>query len=100
MKGTTMSYIDIHPKTFCEDLQQHVAEVIFTKLDGETRTMRCTLMKEYLPASRDPAKVQAFHEQQERTLGGTTITVWDVDARGWRSFRADRVISAQITNVG
>ena len=40
-----MTYVEINPKQFCEDLSRHVAEVIFVKLNGETRKMRCTLIQ-------------------------------------------------------
>lgn len=100
-----MNYVNVDPKALCEDLQMRVVEITYDKNDGEPQTMRCTLVKSLLPEKRDPLKVQEFHEFQEKSLNPTgdprsqVITVWDIDNHGWRSFRIDRIRSAQMTNV-
>ena len=66
-------------------LQNSVLTVTFEKVDGTERVMRCTLISQYLPEEhRNKAPMLT-----ETTP--TTISVWDVEASGWRSFRIDNV---------
>ena len=69
-----------------EILKKGECEVVFTKKNGEERQMVCTLHPDYLPV-------------QEEGEGGSkkppnddVVTVWDVEAEGWRSFRIDSII--------
>ena len=74
------------------DLRTNVVEVIFTKLNGETRKMRATLSPQYVPKEDHTETVnQLLNEDTEKK----SMAVWDIDAKGWRSFRIDRVISVQ-----
>jgi hypothetical protein len=80
------------------DLQQilvgTVATVVFTKTDGSTREMKCTLIPEYLPAGGSSGQ-QLLTEQSN----SNTMTVWDLDNNAWRSFRVDTVNSiSTLTN--
>lgn len=58
-------------------------EVVFTKkTDGTTRVMRCT------------ANDQSGKRQPESLRSGvpdTLITVFDTEAKGWRSFYSDNI---------
>ena len=79
------------------DLRNQVAEVIFTKLDGNIRKMRATLRPEYLPKTIEEDRVETGFEGEDNP---NVVAVWDIDAKGWRSFRIDRVISIQaVTTV-
>jgi hypothetical protein len=50
--------------------------------------MECTLNPELLPAQTD------LEEQvQKKTPNPDVLAVWDLDAKGWRSFRYDSIIS-------
>jgi hypothetical protein len=73
-----------------ELLQKSVVEVTFTKLNGDRRVMTCTLMPDRLPPAKaeDPLSLKKIREINE-----AVISVWDVNAAGWRSFRLDRVES-------
>lgn len=75
------------------DLRENVIEVVFTKVNGENRTMHCTLRKEFLPESykSDEQEEKKFH-----TTNPETLAVWDVQNRGWRSFKIDSITYAQI----
>jgi hypothetical protein len=57
--------------------------VTFNKINGDKRVMTCTLQEGVVPkATKDPAsqkKVQKINEEVQ--------VVWDVNAKGWRSFR-------------
>lgn len=78
-------------------LSECLVEVTFLKLDGDERTMTCTLLQEHLPeANRD----DKLSQTKIRNLEEKVIVVWDVNAKGWRSFRYDRVKKvAEIENL-
>lgn len=67
-------------------LKESVANVVFTKADGSTRTMRCSLRPEDLPPV-ESGKVDGSTRKQSTEV----VSVWDLDAQGWRSFRIDSV---------
>lgn len=76
-------------------LSNELVEVTFDKLNGDERTMICTLNKEYLPK---PEKEDPLSQTKIRNLEEKSIVVWDNTAQGWRSFRYDRIKKvAQIT---
>lgn len=82
--------------TLLEDLRNSVVEVTFTKVDGTRRSMRCTLMNDYLPEihKTNPAeqeKEKTFHKENP-----DVIAVWDLQNGGWRSFRVDSVEYVQV----
>jgi hypothetical protein len=66
-------------------LSQGVYEVTFTKVDGETRVMPCTLASSHLP----PAPMKEKKVIKEEKLD--TISVWCTDKKEWRSFRVMNV---------
>jgi hypothetical protein len=65
-------------------LNNDVLTVTFTKVNGEERVMRCTLLTEYLPGGTAAPQLL-----QENT--GDTISVWDTEVNAWRSFRLSSV---------
>lgn len=75
-----------------EMLQNSVTTVVFTKVDGTEREMNCTLLAEYLP-NQETDKQQLLTENATRTENPNTISVWDLDNNGWRSFRIDSIKS-------
>jgi len=79
--------------TLLKDLKENVCDIQFTKVNGEKRNMRCTLMREHLP---DNADVVHLDEQHKKPENLNVIAAWDVQAGGWRSFRIDSVEYAQI----
>jgi hypothetical protein len=69
-------------------LRNNVVTVTFTKVNGEERTMKCTLMAEYMPnASKNNGQV-LLQESESKA-----VSVWDTEVNGWRSFRVDSVKS-------
>lgn len=66
-----------------------VYEVTFTKVDGETRVMPCTLESSHLP----PAPMKEKKVLKEEKLD--TISVWCTDKKEWRSFRVMNVTSVK-----
>lgn len=82
--------------TLLEDLRNNIVEVTFTKVNGERRSMRCSLMSEYLP---EVHKTNPAEQEKEKTFhreNPDVLAVWDVQNGGWRSFRIDSVEYVQI----
>lgn len=75
-----------------KDLRENVVEVLFVKVGGEERRMRCSLREEILPKSyaNDKAEEIQFHQKNP-----DVISCWDIEKQGWRSFRIDSVLYAQ-----
>ena len=70
-------------------LRKGECEVIFRKKDGSEREMLCTLHPDYLPQT-DREDGQSASRS---TATEETVTVWDIEASAWRSFRIDSIIS-------
>jgi hypothetical protein len=68
--------------------------VVFEKKDGTERSMRCTLMESLLP------EYEMTAQKPSHRRSTSTISVWDLDNHGWRSFRVDSVISFGNTMKG
>ena len=62
-----------------------VCEVTFTKVNGEVRTMPCTLDSSLLP----PAPLKEHHST--KLYKPETLSVWCLDKMEWRSFRVANV---------
>ena len=73
-----------------ELLKTSIVDVVFRKLNGEKRVLKCTLYHSYLPVTDGPIK--------ESKENDTSLAVWDLEANGWRSFRYDSVISYGFKN--
>lgn len=71
--------------TLGEHLKNGVVTVVFEKLDGSLREMRCTLKPESLP------QLLQESETPRRAVNDDVMAVWDLDNGGWRSFRLDSV---------
>ena len=67
-----------------EKAKNGIITVRFTKVNGDERTMKCTLLSEYLPNQTDI-------EEKTTQTNDNVLAVWDVEANGWRSFRVDSV---------
>jgi hypothetical protein len=74
-------------------LEQNVLVVDFTKLNGDKRVMTCTLREDIKPAA---TKTDTMSQKKVREISDAVVSVWDVNAKGWRSFRYDRINSIKI----
>lgn len=72
-------------------LRDRVCEVTFTKVNGEVRTMPCTLRADLVPAYERKTPVKEATEKESATL-----SVWCIDKQAWRSFRIDSVTDFKI----
>lgn len=69
-----------------QKLQNKPQVVTFRKIStGETRRMLCTLEEAKLP------KLVGSNHRKNMDV----LTVWDIEAEGWRSFRLDTVIDVK-----
>lgn len=76
-----------------EALKNHECTVTFTKVNGETRVMPCTLKEDVIP--KPPADV-ASKSTVKRHENQNVVSVWCTDKKEWRSFRVDNVLDLEI----
>jgi hypothetical protein len=77
-------------------LEHNVVTVDFLKLNGDRRVMTCTLRSDIKPPA---TKDDAISQKAVRETSDAVVSVWDVNAQGWRSFRYDRVTKVEVSNV-
>ena len=73
-------------------LLKNVCDVRFTKVDGTTRDMRCTLKEDLLP---EPVASDTEINRNRKPNDAVQV-VWDLDKKAWRSFRIDSVLEMQL----
>lgn len=78
------------------DLRENVVEVTFTKNNGDTRHMVCTLMNKFLPPM--PPDGQRHLDEKSRSYP-ELVVAWDVQNNGWRSFHIDSVVPGSVQTV-
>lgn len=71
-------------------LSKNAVSVVFIKKDGTERTMRCTLKADLLPVH------EIKEDKKDRKISVNTIAAYDLDAKGWRSFRVDSIKSINL----
>lgn len=76
-------------------LEHNVLIVDFTKLNGDARKMTCTLREDIKPRA---TKADPLSQKAVRETTDVVISVWDVNAKGWRSFRYDRVNGVELVD--
>jgi len=64
--------------------------IVFTKKDGTSREMRCTLKEAKIPADKQP-KSQASDSTTAGQGNDSAVRVFDTSISEWRSFRWDSV---------
>ena len=76
-----------------ETLRKEVLEVTFKKLNGDERKMPCTLITSFLPPAK---KDDPMTQKKVREVSDKVCAVWAVEAKGFRSFRYDRVTKVEV----
>ncbi len=88
-------WTDDEPEVFTSDeskewikglLKDGVVEVTFTKADGTERVMKCTLKDEVISEHWIPKNTES-----QRKFSDDALPVFDVESKGWRSFRWDSI---------
>jgi hypothetical protein len=69
-------------------LRSNIVTVTFTKVNGDERVMTCTLLSEHIPNAPTTNGEVVLKETTN-----STVSVWDINANGWRSFRVENVKS-------
>ena len=70
-------------------LKEDVCRVTFKKVNGDTRLMYCTLKSDFLPENDRMINEAGFEPTKQ--VNEKVLAVWDIDVKGWRSFRIDSV---------
>ena len=76
-------------------LEQNVLVVDFNKISGDKRVMTCTLREDMKPPA---TKTDTMSRKKVREMSDAVVNVWDVNAKGWRSFRYDRINAVEIVD--
>ena len=69
-------------------LNHHECEVKFEKADGSLRFMKCTLQPNLVPVTKGTQKPK----------NKDCLTVFDTEAKGWRTIKFDKLISYTVQN--
>jgi predicted RNase H-like nuclease len=75
-----------------QQLREGEVVVEFTKVNGDYRKMTCTLQEGVVP---EATKTDTLSQKKVREVSPEVCVVYDVNAKGWRSFRWDSVIDAK-----
>jgi hypothetical protein len=93
--NTISNWTDKELQTFQEwlvgVLKQNAATIIFKKVDGSERTMHCTLQPDLLP------KTELREDSTQRKKPEGVLSVYDITASSWKSFKIKNVISVHLT---
>ena len=73
-------------------LKSNTVTVTFTKQDGTERVMNCTLDPLMLPEA--PVVTEG---KKERKVNDSVMAVYDIDAKGWRSFKIKSIKHISLT---
>ena len=74
-------------------LHSNICTITFTKKNGDERVMKCTLDEQHFPAIQK----EAAEVSEVRQKSAEALSVFDVEAQGWRSFRWDSIIRLEMT---
>ncbi len=84
----------IDKATLKDRLTKCAAKVVFRKTDGTMREMTCTLMENFVPSNDEPVIRHLPRAENDKVLA-----VWDLDNKGWRSFRLDSIDTIEYIGV-
>jgi hypothetical protein len=100
---------DLTREDIVELLLNDVATVTFTKADGTERVMKCTLLQKVLEdrlgikleteselLATDVKPVDPVDLPPLPQVNQNIVSVFDIDANGWRSFRLDSIKSIDV----
>lgn len=93
-----------------EELQKMLVEneciVEFTKVNGEVRSMPCTLRADLIPqpevkvhVTNTDNPVDFPEPEKEKKVNPNVMNVWCTDKKEWRSFRIANLISAKVKDA-
>lgn len=74
-----------------DSLRSSVCNVQFTKVDGSTRNLRCTLHPDYIPRGNANESSEPVKRRNPEYVSDNVLAVWDLDGLHWKSFRVSSV---------
>ena len=81
-------------------LHNNVVNITFTKVNGDVRILKGTLLDQYLPQKEiDPSGVEVetiVETQTRKATNDNVVVAWDIENDGYRSFRVDSVTTVEI----
>lgn len=80
--------MNIDKENVISSLKEQVCKVVFTKANGDTRVMHATLKESMLPEQID---LEESVQKKSKKPNPNVLAVFDVEAKGWRSFRWDSI---------
>ena len=89
--------IDERRSILVDLLRQGVCKVTFTKVNGELRTMPCTIDPRIVPLSPDPKVLAEGETARVKKSNPDNMSVWCTDKNEWRSFKLANV--TEIVNI-
>lgn len=83
--------MELNQNNMLRELRDGICEVTFTKTNGETRIMKCTLDMSIIPQHKYPKgdDTPELREGLDRIL--KAIRVFDTGVQDWRSFKVETV---------
>lgn len=96
-----MDLVKTYTKEYLKEIiSQHVVNVTFFKKNGERRDMKCTLLSSVIPESPKVEPVLTedgiIPPKKVRVESPDTLSVFDLDKNGWRSFTVESVTNMEI----
>ena len=86
----------ITPEALHTLLLENECVVEFTKVNGEVRSMPCTLDSRIVPPAPEPKVLAQGEVPKVKKENPNVMNVWCLDKKEWRSFRIANVISAKV----
>ena len=81
-------------------LHNNVVNITFTKVNGDVRVLKGTLLDQFLPQKEvapDGVESETIVETQTRkATNDNVVVVFDIESDGYRSFRVDSVTAVEI----
>jgi hypothetical protein len=91
-----MSTLEITKQELVEKLQNEIVQLSFTKADGTERQMVCTKNIVHIPQEFHPKTDKVVKlDENGNVIESDNITVWDMEAKGWRSFNFSKVLEVK-----
>jgi len=74
-------------------LKDAICNVRFTKVDGSTRILCCTLNPDHIPKGDETPVTKP---KNQKPINENVLAVWDLDELRWKSFRISNVEKVDI----
>lgn len=84
LKEEMLSVLKILKENTIAKLVKGEVIVTFNKINGDKRVMTCTLQEGVVP---EATKTDTISQKKVQKINEEVQVVWDLNAKGWRSFR-------------